>query len=99
MIILAFFNLSLYFSACDTGTTSSSLENNKYKFWVFFSSKDKSDFSVKPPTKSSQVHESSKGGHTKYVDRVLFGNLFSDKYLARKIPPKELPIKIALFLK
>src|SRR3989338_11200095 len=95
----AFLNLFLYFSAWVTGTTSSSFENMRVVFLQFFSIKDKSDLSLKPPTRASFGRVLSKGGQIIYVASIFFGNLFSDKFFARKIPPKELPIKITLFLK
>src|SRR3989344_153294 len=90
----------LYFSAWATGTTLSSLEKRRRVFLQFFSIKDKSDLSLKPPTKSSfSPNVLSYGGQIKYIAKIFFGNLFSDKYLAKKTPPKDAPIKITLFLK
>src|SRR3990172_6017563 len=94
----AFFNFCLYLSALEAGTTSSSFENSRWRFLQFFSINDKSLPSVKPPTKSSPDNVLSKGGQTKYTDKAFLRSLFSERYFARKTPPKDEPIKIFLFL-
>src|SRR3990167_133757 len=92
----AFFNFCLYLSALEAGTTSSSFENSKWRFLQFFSTNDKSLFSLNPPTKSSACRLLSKGGQTKYTDMAFLRSLFSERYFTRKTPQSEEPTKIYL---
>src|SRR3972149_4840956 len=78
-------------------TISSSFEKSRWRFLEFFSSRDRSAFSLKPPTKSSLGRVSSKGVHTKYTERAFLVSLCSERYFARNTPPRDYPIRMALF--
>src|SRR3989338_229816 len=98
-MMCAFFNFFLYFSACVTGTQSSFFEKSKCKCFDCFSRSDKSDFRLNPPARYSSEYDSvlSNGGAIRYVESIFFGNLCSDKYFARNIPPSDTPINMMLF--
>ena len=92
-MIFACFSLRAYFSACIGGTITSFFEKRSVSLRAFFSRSERSFLSVNPPTVSSPGSELelSNGGHTRYTDPIFFGNLCSDRYFARKIPPRDPP--------
>jgi hypothetical protein len=87
-----------YFILCSYGTILSSLECQRWifltwflRFLRFFGSNQKL------PVDSQANHILSNTGAIRWIECIDFGNIFSDKYFAINIPPRECHISMIFF--